>query len=159
MKNFIKNKKAVSEIVSFVLLTLLIVTASTTAYIFSKEVIDKNIAQNDLMNTKKNIKILLEKINKYKNFDQTSFAHKLEFSKGILKLENNQILYYSLNEYNGNNYCFENLCYKNNQGFEVVYANISSSYMFKNNITLSPQDYTLMFTNIKNESKISILLK
>ena len=46
---FNKNKKAISEITSFVLITLIVVVSSTMAYLFSKNLIDEKIALTSLV--------------------------------------------------------------------------------------------------------------
>ena len=105
------------------------------------------------------MKIFLQKIGKYKNFQDTSFSYDLNFNEGLLIFNGTQMSYYSLKEYEGEDFCFDDICVENNGGFEKIYCTLPNSFEFKENIELGPSGYVLLFTNIKNESKISISIK
>lgn len=156
---FNKNKKAVSEITSFVLITLIVVISSTAAYLFSKNLIADNLAELD----SKNMNIYLKKIyyetKELSSFDGSSLSIPITFKTGQLIFVNNSLYYQSQNAYSGGDYCFEILCTQNKVGFERKYINLSNSYNFANNLTLNPGTYTLLFKHIKNESKISVTFK
>lgn len=156
---YFKKKKAVSEITSFVLITLIVVVASTTTYVFSKNLIDNNIADLDTSNMEKYMKKFYFDINEISSFEGSSLSVPISFKTGNLIFVNNSIYYESMSEYTGSDYCLDITCYQNNGGYEKMYINLTGSYKFKENITLSPGTYTLLFKHLKNESKISITFK
>ena len=156
---FNKNKKAISEITSFVLITLIVVVSSTMAYLFSKNLIDENLAELD----GKNMEIYLKKIyyetNEISSFDGSSVSIPISFKTGQLVFVNNTVYYQTLNSYSGSDYCFDILCSQNKEGFERKYINLTSPYQFSNNLTLSSGTYTLLFKHLKNESEIIVTFK
>jgi len=87
------------------------------------------------------------------------FHNNFNFNEGLLFFKNNQVYYLSTRPYEGDDYCFDSVCYTNNNGSEKIYSNLSSPYTFQEDLELNTGEYTLFFTNIKNESKISIILK
>jgi len=156
---FNKNKKAISEITSFVLITLIVVVSSTMAYLFSKNLIDENLAELD----GKNMDIYLKKIyyetNEISSFDGSSISIPITFKTGQLVFVNNTVYYQTLNSYSGSDYCFDILCSQNKEGYERKYVNLTSPYQFSNNLTLSSGTYTLLFKHLKNESEIIVTFK
>jgi len=74
MNNIYIGKKGISETVSFVLITLLIVFASITSYTYSKSMIEDKVLEHDSKNMERDMKLFLEQINKHKNFDKSSFS-------------------------------------------------------------------------------------
>ncbi len=156
---FSKNKKAISEITSFVLITLIVVVSSTMAYLFSKNLIDENLAELD----GKNMDIYLKKIyyetNEISSFDGSSISIPITFKTGQLVFVNNMVYYQTLNSYSGSDYCFDILCTQNNDGYERKYINLTSPYQFSNNLTLDSGTYILLFKHLKNESQIIVTFK
>lgn len=156
---YLFNKKAVSEVTSFVLITFIVIIASTSAYIFSKNLISDNIANID----NNNMVIYLNKIsittNEITSFDGSSLSFPITFKTGQLIFVNNSVYYQSQIIFTGSNYCINSICYLNNGGYERKYLNLSNSYKFSNNLTLNPGAYTLLFKNIKNVSQISVTFK
>jgi len=150
------NKKGISEVISFVLLTLVVVVASTSAYFFSTNLIDNSLSKNDLGNSKIYLEKMTYKIDSIMNFQDSSTSMNLEFNSGRFYFQGNQIYYQSTLEYLGNNFCFAKICVENIGGFERKYFNLSNSYVLKNNFSLVPGLYKLTFSNIKNESKLLV---
>jgi len=156
---FNKNKKAISEITSFVLITLIVIVSSTMAYLFSKNLIDENLAELD----GKNMEIYLKKIyyetNEISSFDGSSISIPISFKTGQLVFVNNMVYYQTLNSYSGSDYCFDILCSQNKEGYERKYVNLTTPYQFSNNLTLDSGTYILLFKHLKNESKIIVTFK
>ncbi len=153
------SKKGVAEVTTFVLLTLLIVVSSIVSYTFSRSILDERVAKIDLDNFDSYMKKMSIKISQIQNFDDSSVGLEISFNKGELNFEDNRIYYTSLVEYVGNNYCFDDICVENINGYERIYTNLSNSYIFRDNLSLIPGSYLLLFKNYKNESKISVTFK
>lgn len=156
---YLKNKKGVTELISFVLITLLVVISSTSAYFFSKSYMDSDLQILDRDNFNLFFKKFELKTLKIQNFDRSMTSIDIYFSKGKLFFKGNQIYYNSLVKINGNGFCMDNLCSQNIGGFERVSLNLSNSYTFENNFSLTPGRYIIIMENIKNESKIRVTFK
>lgn len=152
------NKKAISELLSFILIILLIIVASTSAYLFSDNYLNDKISNLDYNNMKLNLNKMDYLINNIQNLDSSSSSIGISFSKGELSFENNQVKYQSLVSSSGD-LCLDTICYKDNNGFDLLYINLSNSYNFDKNLSLTPGNYILSFKNLKNVSKIKIYLK
>ncbi len=153
------NKKAFSEITSFALITMLIVVSSIVAYTFSTSLLDDNINEMDLINMKNSFKILNYKFSEITQFDDSSFSINLNFNKGLLSFNSNQMYYTSLVDYNGATFCENGVCSSGATGSEIVSLNLTSPYVFYENFTLNPGSYVILFKNVKNESKIRVVFK
>lgn len=156
---YFKNKKAVSEIISFVLITLIVVVSSTLSYLFAKNLIDENLYALDSKNMNIYLKKMYYTTNEISSFDGSSSSFEVSFRTGELRFINNSINYQSLSKYAGSNICLNMICNIGVEGYEVLSTNLSGNYKFSNNINLSPGTYTILFKNIKNESKIAITYK
>lgn len=157
---FIKaNKKGVTEIVSFVLITLLIVIASSGAYFYSKGAIDDQVQTLDLKNMDFLFKNLNYKLEESKVFDGNSFSVGISFNTGEVYAKGNGLFYQSLVSFSGNNYCFDDICHKIGGNSELVYFNLTDGYEFNSNFTLVPGNYILFFKNYENESKIYVKIQ
>lgn len=154
------NKKAVTELVSFILLTLTIVVACIFAYFFSKSYLDDNLEKFDRDNMEIFLKKFDQKTQEILTFDDSKISLNLYFRKGLITFNDNQIYYQSLSEFSSDlNYCLDNICYLNNGGFERIILNLTSPYVFYTNFTLTPDSYLITLKNIKNENKIEITFK
>ncbi len=152
------NKKATTEIISFVLITLLIVVASSLTYIFSSNYLETKVSEldsNKMENSLKEISYMTDKIQK---IDRSMSSIIISFSSGLFIIEDNKYLYSSFVKTEGN-YCSDILCYYSNNGFLNMFYNLSNSYTFENNLSLNPGSYIISFENIKNESKIKLSVK
>jgi hypothetical protein len=152
------NKKAVSEIITYVLVLSIIVISSIIVYTYSNEKLNEKINDLDYNNMYfylKKAKIIISEIDDFEGSTKSLF---LSFKSGLLKFENNQIIYISNLNYEIN-FCDFDLCeYVKNQS-QILYTNISSGYTFKENISLEPDLYQVIFINLKNESKIKVVIK
>jgi len=150
------NKKGVSEIVSFVLITLLIVISANVAFLFAKDKIIDTVEDLDL----KNIISLFEKSNvgliEIQTFDKNSFTVPVSFRTGNLHFENDTVYYQSLVPFYGDSYCINDVCHVKNGKTELVSFNLTNGYNFSENIELTPGNYRLFFRNNKNEKKIEV---
>lgn len=153
------DKRGVSEITSFVLLTLIVVTSSIFAYTYSKGSIDRKFIRMDIDNAKSYFKKIHYDLLEIKNFEGATFGMDISFHKGVWIFEGSNLYYQSENKYVGSDYCFTEVCYTSRSGFEMAYINLSSGYVFAQNFTLTPGNYMLIFKNVKNESKVEVYVK
>lgn len=156
-----KSKKAVSEVLSFILITLVIVSASLATYLYSKSFITDNIAEIDLRNFEKKLSQIDRKITQISTFDNSVTSFNLEFKSGFLQFKSNQIIFESdvRSGQDGFFFCNENLCYYESDGLDSVSINLSSNVVFSRNISLNPGNYLLTLKYLKNESEIFITFK
>ncbi|MFW6009303.1 MAG: hypothetical protein ACOCP8_08585 [archaeon] len=150
----LKNKKGFSEIISFLLILLLVILVSIIAYNYSLYMIDEKIGQMDIQNAESNLKQIKHNIEEIQNFNTATFSVNINFKYGSYIFEDNQIFYYSNRHSSGEDYCINDICYIQSEGYKIVYLNLSNSYNFQENFSLSPGSYYLSFKNLKNESKI-----
>lgn len=154
------NKKAVAEVTSFVFLTLIVVVISLSAYFILQNVLEDNLAVFDRNNAEVFLKKFDQKSIELMSFDNTSVIMDFSFTKGNLEFTDNQIIYQSLLKYDENTTtCFNGICYYAINGFERFHYNLSSGYIFNNNISLTPGNYVLMLTHIKNGKKIDVKVR
>lgn len=152
------NKKAVSDILSFVLLLFIILIVSISAYTFSKSQLNSDLTQIDVNNMNNFLFYFSNSFSSLFGFDNSQISKSISFNSGSLVFENNYIYYQSLIKMDSNlDFCKGLICYNNVGGFQRIYYNLSNNYYFKNNLSLTPGSYTLSFKNIKNESKIEVL--
>ena len=159
MKFLFSNKKAVSEIISFVLLTLIVATASIIAYLFSTNLIDDTISKSDRDNMVIYLKKVDQKISSIINFEDSTTSLNLNFYKGTIIIENKTISYQSTEKYTGSSLCISKLCYDNLNGFEKISYNLTTPYEFDKNYSIDPGNFKITFKNMKNVSKIQFLIK
>ena len=159
LNKILNNKKGVSELVSFVLLTLLIVTSSIIAYYFSENQLESTQINLDFENINNILKNTYYELNSIMNFDDSSITIPFSYKYGTLLFENNQLWFISDNEI-PNNYslCVDVLCSANYLNRDSIYFNLSNNYYFEENFSLPPGNYRIRFINIKNESKIKVIL-
>lgn len=157
---YYQNKKAVSEITSFVLLTLLIVVVSLSAYTFVTAQIDRTVADFDLkkLDTQfHNLDLLLYRIMAY---DGGTESQAFQFKKGLVVINPKNVTYVSLVSFTGNStQCFDDICYSGVNGYEQVTLNLPSTSSFSNNISLVPGYYLLTFINTAKNGKINVSIK
>lgn len=151
------KKKGISTVISFVLLTGIVFLAAVTSYTISLNILNNKIEKLDRDKMYTYLKELSQATDEISNFDDSTTSRSLNFKKGSLLLNGNQIIYQSLVKFNSaQTRCFEEICYIGEGGYERLYINLSPPFSFKNNITLVPGYYRIIFTNIKNESKIKV---
>lgn len=151
------NKKGFVELTSFVLLTLLVVITSISAYVFSKGFLDEKVVEFDRNRAESYMTTMHEKVTKVQGFDDSSTSMNFEFKKGKLVFQSNQVYFQTLIDYTTtSDLCFDILCYSSTGESERIYFNLSNSYNFDENITLEPGFYKLTFTNNKTANEISV---
>lgn len=154
------NKKAVSEITSFLFLTMIVVSGSIASYFVLSEIMENDVAKYDRDNMFTFLKKLSYDINNIQVFDGSSTSISVYFRTGELRFSGNKANYLSSIEFSGNNeYCEGNVCYYSDGGYERLYLNLSSPYTFKDNLTLTPGYYVLYFKHEKNGSKVQVKIK
>ena len=153
------NKKGMSEIIAFVLLTLLIIISANIAFLFAQDKIDKTTENIDL----ENMLFLLKKTNigieEVKTYDSNSFTVPIFFKTGMISFVDNQFKYTSLVSFEGNDYCLNDICHKKAGITESISINLTEDYNFDKNLTLSPGNYRVFLKHNKNEKKIEIKIK
>lgn len=153
---FKKSKKGVVEILSFVLITFLIVVASLTTYIFAKSYVETNVESFDLKAMENQLKVYDRKIQQISVFNGSQTSIYTDFKSGVLSFEGDSVIFRSLvKTTQQEEVCFSSLCYFNDDGFESVKLNISN-YSFDRNLSLRPGDYIINFKHNKNENTIEI---
>jgi hypothetical protein len=155
-----KNKKGLSEAISFLLITLLVAIVALLSYSFASNFLNSEISILDRNKMEANLKKIDIKINELDDFQGELDYIAINFKEGELLFENNQVRYNSLANYESDEtYCIKNICYESINSFESIYFNLTPPYTFKNNIFLAPSQYIIVFENLKNESKIKISLE
>ncbi|MFW5704551.1 MAG: hypothetical protein ACOCXG_01790 [Nanoarchaeota archaeon] len=155
-----KSKKGFSEITSFVLLVSLIITTSLIAYTFSSDLMESRIGMQDKVNMESYLKKVDAKISSITNFDGETTTINVNFEKGFLKFNSNQIFYYSVVSYGGEGIdCFDNFCYGSKTGHEYFHINLTSQVNFASNFTLRPGHYLLKFKYDKENEEVEITFK
>lgn len=154
------NKKAVTEITSFIFLTLLVVTMSLLAYYILTGILENKVSEFDRNNMEDLLNKLDYKLTKLQSFENSSLSFPINFRSGTLVFSGNQIRYNSLISYeNEEDYCFSDLCYVSTNGFETIYFNLSNSYIFNSNFSLVSGTYNLFFINSKNDGEIKVVIR
>jgi len=157
---YYKNNKGISELISFVLILFIIIISSIIAYEFSQNYLEKHLIKSEFDNMKINFKKIQNQLINNQNFQDSTFSYNLNLNYGKLYFKQNQLIYYSLLKIGDfNKICFNELCYLGVNGYEQIYFNLSDSYEFKNDFELGNGNYNLIFTNIKNETKIDVKIK
>lgn len=149
------NKKAVSELVSFTLLTLLVAITSVSSYYFVSTSFEEITRENDYNSMKLFLETSQENLPKLLNYDQSSEIYFISFQKGAFIIQENALQYQSELPFNSQSICIENFCYENNDGFERLKVNFSQ-FNFTSNITLIPGSYMIQFISDKNNSELLI---
>lgn len=150
------SKKGVVEILSFVLVTAVIVVASLSTYIFAKSFLEKNVAELDRSNFENKLVLLEQKINSINTFDNSQTFLNIEFKTGSLFFQNNQIIYSSFVETSSNStFCLDNICSYVVDGFETLSLDISPLQV-NQDFLLNPGNYNLFMRFQKNDSTIHI---
>ena len=155
-----KSKKAISEIISFVCVLLIVLTSSITIYIISKEIVDSEIENLDYENMKRNLielKLILEDLD---TFDGSKSTYFLNFRKGTIEFFEDKIEYTSevpLGEQKSN-FCYNDLCYDFSTNYEVIYVEIEN-VTINTIFTLNPKPYDLEFLYDGGQNEIIISSK
>lgn len=149
------NKKAVSELVSFTLLTLLVAITSVSSYYFVSTSFEEITRENDYTSMKLFLETSQENLPKLLNYDQSSEIYFISFQKGAFIIQENSLQYQSELPFNSQSICIENFCYQNINGFERLKVNFSK-FNFTSNITLIPGSYMMQFISNKNNSELLI---
>jgi hypothetical protein len=152
-----KNKKAISETTSFILLTLLVVIFSSIAYFFLNDQLEESNAVIDRNNMEKNLKKFDFISRNIIAYDNSTISIPISFNSGALAFSGNQLIYQSEVVYEDTIVeCFDSICYVGSNGFERIFINLSSSYSFSRDFSLNNGDYILILTNNKNDSEIKV---
>lgn len=137
------TKKAVTEITSFVLITLLVVISSSLAYYFSKDMLDEKTYERDLVAMEQFFKSYDRSLSSSFFYNNSQMVHMVKFSFGQLIFEGSFIKYQSLVTSKGiGDYCEGVICYNSTGEFEVISLNVSP-YVFSETISLIDGSYVL----------------
>lgn len=151
------DKKAVTELTSFVFITLIVVVASSTAYLISTSYLESNIGKLDRDKMESNLQKMKMETERMISFDNTTVSFPIDFNTGLLVFDDNQIFYQSIVAFeDSGTYCFSGLCYQGSSGFERLYVNLSDSYTFQNNLSLDPGSYVIILKTKKDENQFQI---
>ncbi len=154
------NKKAVTEITSFMFLTLIVIVVSFTAYFALNNYLNDNINTFDRNSAEIFLKKFKQESTGIMSFNNATTTMSFSFTKGILKFNGSQISFQSLVLYNDNStVCFNDICYESDGSSERLYYNLSNGYSFSDNFSLIPGNYFLSLVNKKNENEIQIKVR
>lgn len=149
-----KSKKAVSELISFILITLVVAIVSSVAYVFASGILERNVAKLDEDQMESNLRRFAKEISGIQNFDGASTSLTFSFNSGLVLITDNQIAYQSLvRAQSTESTCFT-ICYSSNGGYSYLYYNLTNGYQFSKNLTLTPGEYIVTLTNDQNASEI-----
>ena len=152
----VHSKKAVSELVSFILILLLVVIASTIAYIFASNLLDEREAQYNEQRMESLLKRFNAQTQNILAVDQRATTLQLDFTRGQVTFQGNQIIYTSLARFDGLPYCLGVLCFESGGGgFTIISTNVSETQQFSSTQVLGPGSYLILLQN-QNESEIRI---
>ena len=154
-----KNKKAISDVISFVLLILLVLISSIITYNFSVKTIDDKKSDYELQKMDMVIKRLNFKLQEIRNFDGGTFVYPIKLEAGTLIVSDNTLRYLSKKEFFGDPYSLDEITYSQSNGFQTIGLTLDNGFFFSRSFSLVPGNYIIKFENIKNESKINILVK
>ena len=152
-------KKGITEVTSYVLLTLLIVVISTIVFLFSQgylEQVRADASYESMENQLKQVGVLFEKNS---HFDRSGFSYYFSFEEGALLLEDNEIKYISLKSYEGEEECVSLLCYRSEGGAEVIAFELPAGFSFSEEANIMPGSYTMYFELDKNEGEYDFYLR
>ncbi len=151
------SKKGVSELVSFVFITLIVVIASTSAYVVSKHYIEDSLSEIDRASMEKNLKKLDREIDELVAYDNATSSIPISFNTGELSFNTTNVSFQTFESYNASEtYCLNSLCYQNIGGFERMSIGLPSNYQFSENLSLSPGTYLIILSHSKAENKIYV---
>ncbi len=153
------KKKAMTEIISFTFILLVVIVAALTAYIYSKQIIESTAREYEKENIISFFKKFSQKESQIKRFDNFAVSMDLNFREGLVYFRGNQIVYISRLDYAGPTTCLNDICYSSQDGGEVIYYNLSGDYEFYHNFSLQSGNYQFTITNLKNDEKFRISFK
>lgn len=153
----ILSKKAVSELTSFVFITLIIVIASTSAYIVANNYLGNTLSTLDRDNMESYLKRMQRDVSLLTTFDNHTISFPIEFRTGELRFESNQVYFQSEVLFEeSDTYCFSNICYQGIGGFERIYFNLTGNYTFQTDTELEPSDYIIILQHRKTDEEIQL---
>ena len=149
-----KSKKGVSELISFILITLVVAIVSSVAYLFANGLLESNAEKLDEDKMESVIRQFAKQSSEVMAFDGSSSSITFSFNSGLLYFTGNSVAYQSLvRATDSETTCFT-ICYTALEGSSRLYYNLSNSYSFDKNLTLSPGEYIVTITNNKNASEL-----
>jgi hypothetical protein len=158
--SFFHGKKGVSEITSFMFLTLIVIVVSFTAYFALSTYLDESVNTFDRNSAESFLKKFKQETIGIMAFNNASTSMRFSFTKGLLKFNGSQVSFQSLVPYNDNStVCFNEICYLSDGSSEKLYYNLSNGYSFSENFSLIPGDYLLNLVNKKTQNEIQIKVK
>ncbi len=152
-----RNKKGVSELISFALITSLIILASISAFFVAKNVIDQRVGDIDRENVYSDFLKMSYHFSQIQNFNNATFSVFLNFKNGYIDIDGNQIYYQTLKPYaSEDEYCFSNVCHVSFGGYERIYYNLSGGYLFDSNLRITGGTYIVSFKNNRASNEIEV---
>ena len=156
------NKKSASEILSFVIILLIVVTSSVVIYNISKEVVYDEIGNLEYIKMKNRLVEMKYIIDDVSRFDGTKISYPITFKVGTLRFQNNRIEYTSSIDVDTTNsranFCIEDLCYDFSSSKEVMYVEFSDVSITQTSV-LTPQTYIFEFIYDGGKNEVRIFAK
>lgn len=155
----ITNKKAVTEIVSYLLLTFLVVIISSITYFFAQDYITSIQQEQDFEHMELHLKKIAFLVDGITSFEGDASTYFLSFSTGQLELRGSDLIYASQVQYSGSPTCLTHLCYESRNGFEIILLSLPGNYTFTQNTRILPGSHFMQFEHYKEGEKIHVSLK
>ena len=155
----ITNKKGVTEIVSYLLLTFLVVIISSITYFFAQDYITDVQQEQDFEHMELHLKKIAFLVNGITSFDGDSSTYFLSFTTGQIELQGSDLIYASEIPYSGSSTCLTHLCYESRNGFEIIRLPLPGNYSFTQNTRILPGSHFMQFTHYKEGDKVHVSLK
>ena len=155
----ITNKKGVTEIVSYLLLTFLVVIISSITYFFAQDYITSIQQEQDFEHMEVHLKKISLLMNGITSFDGDASTYFLSFTQGQLELRGSELIYASKVPYSGSSTCLTHLCYESRNGFEIIILNLPEDYTFTQNTRILPGSHFIHFEHYKEGEKVHVSLK
>lgn len=148
------NKKAVSELISFILITLIVAIISSVAYLFANNLLETNAQELDEDKMESVLRQFAKHSSEVQAFDGTVSSITFSFNSGLVYFNGDAIIYRSLARATDSETTCFTICYTSNEGYSTLYYNLTNNFTFDKNLTLSPGEYIVTITNNKNASEL-----
>lgn len=150
------NKKAVSELISFILITLIVAIVSSVAYLFANNLLETNAQKLDEDKMESVLRQFAKHSSEVQAFDGTASSITFSFNSGLVSFNDNAIIYRSLARASDSETTCFTICYSSTEEFSTLYYNLTNNFTFDKNLTLSPGEYIVTITNNKNASELRL---
>ena len=153
-----KNKKAITEITSFVLILLVLTVITLGVYLYVDSELDGQIAQQDLIKVEKQFIKFSKILTFLENHPRMRESLVVSFNKGDIFITNSTIRYISEIKQEYNSTICVDLCYESYLGYDSFFINMTNTNLINLEEKLIPGTYLIsaMYDNSSNTYEIII---